>query len=93
MNSSGGDGNQNYIVNGKGSDLRYYNIARSQPQLLSDYNIRLSGSETGLRAYFPLQADLIDAGPSGITATAMGSTQWSADTVTAFDCGTGARLL
>ncbi len=43
-----------------------------------------------LQAYFPLQADLLDAGPSGITATAMGTTGWSSDTIAAFDCGTGA---
>lgn len=90
MNSSGGDGVQNYIIDGNGSDLRYYNIARSVIQIQSDYNARLTGSETNLQAYFPLQADLVDAGPSGITATAIGTTAWSADTVSTFNCGTGA---
>jgi hypothetical protein len=91
LNSSGGNSSKNFGVNGKGSDLRYYDIARDLTQIQSDYKTRLSGSEAGLQAYFPLQADLIDAGPSGITATAIGTTGWSADTVdvSGFDCGIG----
>ncbi len=89
LNSSGGNGRQNFIVDGKGSDLRYYNVARDLTDIQSDYDVRLSGSEPGLQAYFPLQVDQADAGPSGISATAMGTSGWSADTVSAFDCGTG----
>jgi len=77
MNSSGGDGNQNYIVNGQGTDLRYYNVARTLAQIQSDYASRLTGSEADLQSYFPLQTDLLDAGPLGITATALGTTAWS----------------
>jgi len=90
MNSSGGDGLQNYIVDGKGSDLRYYNIIRSQLQIDGDYKLRLSGGEAGLQAYFPLQADLGNAGSSVITATAMGTSGWSTETIAAFDCGAAA---
>ncbi|MFC1877052.1 LamG-like jellyroll fold domain-containing protein, partial [Thermodesulfobacteriota bacterium] len=90
MNSSGGNGSKNYAVDGKGSDLRYYDVARSLVDLQSDYKKRLAGSEPGLQAYFPLQADLQDAGSLGISATAIGSTDWSADTVSEFDCETGA---
>jgi hypothetical protein len=90
LNSSGGNGSQNYIIDGNGSDLRYYNITRGQLEIQNDYNLRLAGDETGLQAYFPLQADLKDAGPSNISATAMGTTAWSPDTPSPFDCGTGA---
>jgi hypothetical protein len=68
MNSSGGDLDQEYIVDGKGADLRYYNIAKTNNDILEDYNNRLSGDENGLRSYFPLQADLADAGPLKVTA-------------------------
>ena len=91
MNSSGGNGNQNYIVDGKGADLRYYNVARTAVQILSDYNARLNGNEANLQAYFPLQVDLLNSGPANLTATALGTTGWSADAVTPyFDCGTAA---
>lgn len=93
MNSSGGNGNRNYIVDGKGADLRYYNTERTLIEIQGDYNTRLSGNESNLQAYFPLQTDLIDVGPSGITATAMGTTGWSSDQVQIapdyyLDCGT-----
>jgi hypothetical protein len=95
LNSSGGNGSRNFAVrDGMGSDLRYYDVARDLGQIQSDYNVRLSGSEPGLQAYFPLQADASDAGPSGITATTLGAIGWSADTVTFtdtdFDCEPGA---
>ena len=87
MNSSGGVPvyNKNYIVNGSGSDLRYYNIARSLFAIQADYGHRLTGEESGLRAYFPLQADLVDAGPLKIGAYPIGTTEWSADTPDPFN--------
>jgi hypothetical protein len=90
LNSSGGDGSKNYAVDGKGSDLRYYDVVRDLIDIQSDYDERLSGSEAGLQAYFPLQADLADAGVSAITATTVGTTDWSADTISDFDCVPGA---
>jgi hypothetical protein len=90
LNSSGGNGSRNFAVDGQGSDLRYYDVARDLGQIQSDYRMRLSGNEPGLQAYFPLQADAADAGPSGITATTLGTTGWSTDTISDFDCGTGA---
>ncbi len=77
MNSSGGNSLQNYIVNGQGTDLRYFNVARTPAQIQSDYRSRLTGNETNLQSYFPLQLDLLDTGPLGITATALGTTGWS----------------
>jgi hypothetical protein len=92
MNSSGGTGNRNHAVDGSGAALRYYNIARTLGDIQSDYQLRLTGSESGLQAYFPLQEEtgLLDYSPSGITATALGTTAWSSDSFTAFNCGTGA---
>jgi len=92
MNSSGGNLDQNYIVDGSAADLRYYNVTRSLAQIQSDYQLGLTGSEPGLQAYFPLQVEtgLLDAGPLGITATALGTTDWSTDSFIAFDCGPGA---
>ena len=90
LNSSGGNGSRNFAVDGQGSDLRYYDVVRNLPQIRSDYNVRLTGSEADLQAYFPLQSDPLDAGPLGITASTMGTTDWSIDTTVAFDCGTGA---
>ena len=90
LNSAGGNGSKNYAVDGKGSDLRYYDVVRTLADIQNDYMQRLTGSEAGLQAYFPLQADLGDAGSSVITATAMGTTGWSTDTIAAFDCGTAA---
>jgi hypothetical protein len=93
MNSRGGNESRNFAVEGKGSDLRYYDVARTFTNIQDDYKKRLTGIETDyndLLAYFPLQADLADASLSGITAAAMGTTGWSADTISAFDCGTGA---
>jgi hypothetical protein len=69
--------------------LRYYNTERTSLQIASDYNLRCSGGESNLRAYFPLQADLVDAGPLNLAAEPMGTTSWSADTPSVYDiCGT-----
>ncbi len=97
LNSSGGNGSKNFAVDGKGSDLRYYDVARTFEDIQDDYEQRLAGSEVNyndLQAYFPLQADLLDADlPSpGISAVAMGATGWSSDTVSVFDCDTGSAL-
>jgi hypothetical protein len=39
------------------AEVRHWNFARSEAQVLGDYNKPLSGSETGLVAYWPLQSD------------------------------------
>jgi hypothetical protein len=50
------------------ADVRHWNFARSGAQILADYQTPLSGSETGLVAYWPLQTDfsqLVGGGPTG----------------------------
>jgi type II secretory pathway pseudopilin PulG len=87
MNSSGRSGERTFMVDGQMSDLRYYTAEKTD---FSDYNDRLNGNESNLQSYFPLQVDLEDAGPLGITATAVGTAGLSTDMIAAFDCGTGA---
>jgi hypothetical protein len=93
LNSSGGNVSKNFAVDGKGSDLRYYDVARTLANIQNDYKQRLTGIEADyadLQAYFPLQVDPLDASSSGISAVSIGATAWSADTVSAFDCSPGA---
>ncbi|RLD67134.1 MAG: hypothetical protein DRI98_12875, partial [Bacteroidetes bacterium] len=86
MNSSGGSLTKNYIVNGKGSDLRYFNVERTLAQIQSDYDTRLDGSESGLQAYFPLESDLANAAAAVPAAVTIGTTSWSDEVPAAFDC-------
>jgi hypothetical protein len=76
MNSSGGDGSRNFAVDGQGSDLRYYTIAREVGQIQVDYDLRLTGTETDLQAYFPLESDFANAVTSDPSAGPVGSTGW-----------------
>jgi hypothetical protein len=48
-----GDGNLYSMMDGKISDVRIWNIARTQFEIERDMNKKLSGSETGLVAYYP----------------------------------------
>jgi hypothetical protein len=75
LNGLGG----NEPVNGHGDDLRYWNISRTLQELQSDYNASLTGSESGLRSYFPLDGDNIDQGPNSSDGVAVGSTGFSTD--------------
>ena len=66
-------------VDGHGDDLRYWNVARSQAELQSDYNIELTGSEPNLRSYFKLNNDFDDIGPDDNDGSASGSYSFSTD--------------
>jgi hypothetical protein len=66
-------------VDGHGDDLRYWNVARSQAELQSDYNIELTGSETNLRSYFKLNNDFDDIGPDNNDGSGSGSYSFSTD--------------
>ena len=66
-------------VDGKGDDLRYWNISRSLGDIQSDYNVELSGSEENLRSYFKFNNDFADSGPDGNDGSAFGSTAFSTD--------------
>lgn len=66
-------------VDGHGDELRYWNITRSLAELQSDYNITLTGSESGLRSYFRLNNNFNDAGPDANDGSASGSYAFATD--------------
>ena len=87
MNSSGGDENQNFQVDGQGADLRFY-----KAEVHTEFDVRRIWNNTRPTApdsYHPLQADTIDSS-TGVSASIVGSAGWSADTPSLFDCGTNA---
>jgi hypothetical protein len=64
-------------TDGKGDDLRYWNIERTLTQIQSDYKIELTGSETNLRSYFKLNNDFNDVGPNHNNGSGVGSYSFS----------------
>ena len=75
LNGLGG----NQPVDGHGDDLRYWNISRTLLDLQSDYNTSLTGTESGLRSYFPFDGDFADRGPNNNDGFAIGSSGFSTD--------------
>ncbi len=67
-------------VDGRGEELRYYDIDRSLADIQSDYKQELVGNETDLVSYYRLDGDFTDLGPAGSAASASGSTGWSPET-------------
>ena len=87
MNSSGGDGTKTYMIEGNGTDLRYYNVARILSEIDSDYNQRLDGTESQQpQAYYPLESDFANAALLLPVAESVPSTAWSDETPAGFDC-------
>lgn len=84
MNSSGGNNSRNFAVDGQGTDLRYYDTDREPGQIQDDYNSRLTGSETNLVAYYPLESDVANAAASDPLAVPVGDTGWSAEAPSVF---------
>ncbi len=70
-------------VDGRGDDLRYWNIARSLNELQSDYNTELAGDETNLKSYFKLNSNFDDLGPDNNDGAGSGSYRFSSNV--AFD--------
>ncbi len=64
-------------IDGHGDDLRYYDTDRSLPEIQSDYNTELTGSETNLRSYFKLNNDFDDIGPDNNDGSGSGSYSFS----------------
>jgi hypothetical protein len=75
LNGLGG----NEPVDGHGDELRYWNITRSLAELQSDYNTTLTGSEPGLRSYFPLNNNFADFGPDNRDGSGSGSYAFATD--------------
>ena len=76
MASRGGVG----PIDGHGDDLRYYDTDRSLPEIQSDYNVELTGSETNLRSYFKLNNNFDDVGLDNNDGSGSGSYSFSTDT-------------
>ena len=69
MNSRGAS----YQINGRGDELRYWNVDRSLAQIQGDYSAELAGSETNLRSYYKLNNSFDDIGPNNDDASGSGS--------------------
>lgn len=66
-------------TDGRGDDLRYWNIARNQTELQADYNIELDGSEPGLRSYYRFNNNFNDTGPNNDVAVAFGAQSFTSN--------------
>ncbi|MHA2402659.1 MAG: LamG-like jellyroll fold domain-containing protein, partial [Candidatus Kariarchaeaceae archaeon] len=66
-------------VDGRGDDLRFWDIERSLVDLQSDYDHSISGSETNLRSSFRFDNSFLDDGPDGNDASSGGVTSFSTD--------------
>ena len=87
MNSSGGDGTKTYMIEGNGTDLRYYSVARILSEIDSDYDQRLDGTESQQpQVYYPLESDFANAAVLLPVAKSVPSTAWSDETPAGFDC-------
>ena len=86
LNSSGGNLTKNFMVNGKGSDLRYYDTQRDLGQIVADYDVRLIGNEPNLVAYYTLESDFSNAAALTPVAESVPVTGWSGETPIGFDC-------
>ncbi|MHA2278814.1 MAG: LamG-like jellyroll fold domain-containing protein, partial [Candidatus Kariarchaeaceae archaeon] len=72
-------------VDGRGDDLRYYDVDRSISDLQSDYQNTLYGDEPNLRSYFKLDNDFTDSGPDGNDGSSTGGTMtFQTDTPSSF---------
>jgi len=78
------------------SDLRIWNVARTQVQIAANYQTRLAGNETNLVAYWKFNdgagntADDLTSNALDLTAT---SASWSTDEPAVFAQTTGAAFL
>jgi len=73
MASKGGVGR----TDGKGDELRYWDIDRTIEQIQSDYKTELTGTEANLRSYFKLNNNFDDIGVYNNDGSGVGSYQFS----------------
>ncbi len=66
-------------TDGHGEDLRYWDTDRNLPEIQSDYNTELTGSETNLRSYFKLNNNFDDVGPDNNDGSGSGSYAFASD--------------
>ncbi|MCY3410656.1 MAG: hypothetical protein INQ03_03365 [Candidatus Heimdallarchaeota archaeon] len=70
----------NTYMQGYMDDLRYYNVARTGADIISDFNITLEGNEANLRSYFKLENNYNDDGPAGTNGVWSGNPTFSTNT-------------
>lgn len=66
-------------TDGRGDDLRYWNIDRRLAEIESDYDTELYGSELNLQSYFKFNNNLDDIGPDNKTSSVFGNYSFSSD--------------
>jgi len=66
-------------TDGRGDDLRYWNIDRPLAEIQSDYDAELTGSETNLRSYFNLNNNFDVLGLDNNDGSGSGSYSFSSD--------------
>ena len=66
-------------VDGRGDDLRYWDIERTLVEIQSDYENELTGSEANLISYFKLNVDFFDSGSENDHGSGSGSFTFSTD--------------
>jgi hypothetical protein len=66
-------------MDGHGDELRYWNTARTLPQIQSDYKTELTGSEANLRSYFKFSNNFNDIGPNHNDGSGVAGYLFSAD--------------
>ncbi|MHA2177119.1 MAG: hypothetical protein ACXAAK_02105 [Candidatus Thorarchaeota archaeon] len=60
-------------VDGHVDEFRYYSVPRNLEDLISDYNVTLTGTESGLVNYYQFEDDLVDAAGSANLVTVSSS--------------------
>nr|NQU90725.1 LamG domain-containing protein [Bacteroidota bacterium] len=70
----------NNYFDGQIDELRVWNTARTQEQIQATMNVQLSGSESGLLAYYQMNegsgTTITDNSPNSFTGTLVGSPTW-----------------
>lgn len=88
----GNDGSPIRFADGLIDDVRIYNIARSCADIAGDYQQELTGSETGLVAYWKLNNSAVDSTSNGNDLTLVNTPTYSTD-VPNWGGGGGAVIL
>jgi len=64
-------------TDGRGDDLRYWNVDRSLAAIQNDYITEITGLQTNLRSYFRLNNNFYDSGPNNNNGASSGSYSFS----------------
>lgn len=75
----------NYWFTGFLSEVRVWNIARTEDDIRRNYMSALDGSESGLVAYYPLHTDYTDHSPFAYSPSVNGNMYLSTEQVSSFE--------